>query len=99
MALGGSGPTGGQKESQKNRFGAAEVGPTATSTRPAKTHNRITTTPYVAPSSALIVPWSCVRITPGLGPVEFDRACHDKALGCASSRVWRAYQEVIRQAA
>jgi hypothetical protein len=57
---------GGQKESQKNRFGAAEVRPTATPTRPVETHNRRTTTPYVAPSSALIIPWSCVRITPGL---------------------------------
>jgi hypothetical protein len=37
--------------------------------------------------------------TPGLDPVEFDRACHDEAWGCAYSRVWRAYQEVIRQAA
>jgi hypothetical protein len=37
--------------------------------------------------------------TPGLDPVEFDRACHDEAWGCAYSRVWRAYQEVIRQVA
>jgi hypothetical protein len=37
--------------------------------------------------------------TPGLDPVEFDRACHDEAWGCAYSRVWRAHQEVIRQAA
>jgi hypothetical protein len=36
--------------------------------------------------------------TPGLDPVEFDRACHDEAWGCAYSRVWRAYQEVIREA-
>ena len=34
----------------------------------------------------------------GLDPVEFDRACHDEAWGCAYSRVWRAYQEVIREA-
>ena len=60
MALGGSGHTGGQKESQKNHFGAVEPSPIVTSTRPAKTHNRITTTPYVAPSPALIIPWSCV---------------------------------------
>ena len=37
--------------------------------------------------------------TPGINPVEFDRACHDEAWGCAYSRVWRAYQEVIRQVA
>jgi hypothetical protein len=37
--------------------------------------------------------------TPGLDPVEFDRACHEEAWGCAYSRVWRAYQEVIRQVA
>jgi hypothetical protein len=36
--------------------------------------------------------------TPGLDPVEFDRACHDEAWGCAYPRVWRAYQEVIREA-
>ena len=29
---------------------------------------------------------------------EFDRASHDEAWGCAYSRVWRAYQEVIREA-
>jgi hypothetical protein len=28
-----------------------------------------------------------------------DRACHDEAWGCAYSRVWWAYQEVIRQVA
>ena len=65
MSLGGP-ASGGQKESQKNHFGTAEVRPTATSTRPAKTHNRRTTEPYSMPSSALIIPWSCVRITPGL---------------------------------
>ena len=32
--------------------------------------------------------------TPGLDPVEFERACHDEAWGCAYSRVWRAYLEV-----
>ena len=37
--------------------------------------------------------------TPGLDPVEFERASHDEAWGCAYSRVWRAYQEVIRQVA
>jgi hypothetical protein len=37
--------------------------------------------------------------TPGINPVEFDRACHDEAWGGAYSRVWRAYQEVIRQVA
>jgi hypothetical protein len=37
--------------------------------------------------------------TPGLDPAVFDRACHDEAWGCAYSRVWRAYQEVIRQVA
>jgi hypothetical protein len=34
--------------------------------------------------------------TPGLDPVEFERACHDEAWGCAYSRVWRAYLEVGR---
>ena len=37
--------------------------------------------------------------TRGLDPAVFDRACHDEAWGCAYSRVWRAYQEVIRQVA
>jgi len=32
-------------------------------------------------------------------PVEFERACHDEAWGCAYSRVWRAYLDVIRDAA
>ncbi len=31
-----------------------------------------------------------------LDPVEFDRACHDEAWGCAYSRVWRAYLEADR---
>ena len=35
---------------------------------------------------------------PGVDPAVFDRACHDEAWGCAYSRVWRAYQEVIREA-
>jgi hypothetical protein len=30
-------------------------------------------------------------------PVEFERACHDEAWGCAYSRVWRAYLDVIRE--
>jgi hypothetical protein len=34
--------------------------------------------------------------TPGINPVEFDRACHDEAWGCAYSRVWRAYLEADR---
>ena len=34
--------------------------------------------------------------TPGVDPVEFERACHDEAWGCAYSRVWRAYLEVAR---
>lgn len=37
--------------------------------------------------------------TPGIDPVEFDRACHDEAWGCAYSRVWRTYLDVIREAA
>ncbi len=37
--------------------------------------------------------------TTGVNPVEFDRACHDEAWGCAYSRVWRAYQQVIREVA
>ncbi len=36
--------------------------------------------------------------TPSIDPVEFDRASHDEAWGCAYSRVWLAYQEVIRRA-
>jgi hypothetical protein len=35
--------------------------------------------------------------TPGIDPAEFDRASHDEAWGCAYSRVWRAYQDVIRE--
>jgi hypothetical protein len=31
--------------------------------------------------------------------VEFERACHDEAWGCAYSRVWRAYLDFIREAA
>ena len=37
--------------------------------------------------------------TPGLDPVEFERASHDEAWGCAYLRVWRAYLDVIREAA
>jgi len=33
---------------------------------------------------------------PDTDPVEFERACHDEAWGCAYSRVWRAYLDVIR---
>ncbi len=36
---------------------------------------------------------------PDTNPVEFERACHDEAWGCAYSRVWRAYLDVIRDAA
>jgi len=36
---------------------------------------------------------------PDTAPVEFERACHDEAWGCAYSRVWRAYLDVIRDAA
>ena len=28
-------------------------------------------------------------------PAEFERASHDEAWGCAYSRVWRAYGEII----
>jgi hypothetical protein len=35
---------------------------------------------------------------PDTDPVEFERACHDEAWGCAYSRVWRAYLDVIREA-
>jgi hypothetical protein len=31
--------------------------------------------------------------------VAFERACHDEAWGCGYSRVWRAYLDVIREAA
>jgi hypothetical protein len=37
--------------------------------------------------------------TPGINPVEFDRACHDETWGCAYSRVSRAYLELGREAA
>jgi hypothetical protein len=36
---------------------------------------------------------------PDTDPVAFERACHDEAWGCAYSRVWRAYLDVIREAA
>ena len=36
---------------------------------------------------------------PDTDPVEFERACHDEAWGCAYSRVWRAYLDVTREAA
>jgi len=36
---------------------------------------------------------------PGVDPVEFDRACHDEAWGCAYSWAWRAYLNVTRDAA
>ena len=36
---------------------------------------------------------------PDTDPVEFERACHDEAWGCAYSRVWRAYLDVTRDAA
>jgi hypothetical protein len=36
---------------------------------------------------------------PRLDPVVFDRASRDEAWGCASWRVWRAYLDVIREAA
>ena len=65
-SLGGSGASGGQKESQKNRIGAAEHRPTTPCSDSAITHNRRLTKAYSTPSSALIIPWSCVRITPGL---------------------------------
>ena len=36
---------------------------------------------------------------PDTDPVDFERACHDEAWGCAYSRVWRAYLDVIREVA
>jgi hypothetical protein len=36
--------------------------------------------------------------TPSIDPAEFDRASHDEAWGCAYSRVWRTYFQVIREA-
>lgn len=36
---------------------------------------------------------------PDTDPVAFERACHDEAWGCAYSRVWRAYLDVIREEA
>ena len=80
-AVGGLGASGGQKESQKNRFGAAEPSPTVTSLRPAVTHNRRTIAPYSMPLPALIIPWSCVQITPGLvvcdGVLEWQGGASD----------------------
>ena len=35
---------------------------------------------------------------PGLDPFVFERASHGEAWGCASSRVWRAYLDVVREA-
>jgi Zn-dependent peptidase ImmA (M78 family) len=32
---------------------------------------------------------------PEIEPAEFDRASHDEAWGCAYSRVWRAYLDVV----
>jgi hypothetical protein len=37
--------------------------------------------------------------TPGVHPDEFDRASHDEAWGCAYSRVWRAYLDVVQRGA
>jgi hypothetical protein len=34
---------------------------------------------------------------PDTDSVAFERACHDDAWGCAYSRVWRAYLDVIRE--
>jgi len=39
-----------------------------------------------------------INAPPDLDPAEFVRASHDEAWGCAYSRLWRAYHEVIRQA-
>lgn len=36
---------------------------------------------------------------PDTDSVECERACHDEAWGCAYSRVWRAYMDVILEAA
>jgi hypothetical protein len=36
---------------------------------------------------------------PDTDPIAFERVCHDEAWGCAYSRVWRAYLDVIREAA
>ena len=36
---------------------------------------------------------------PDTDPVAFERACHDEAWDSAYSRVWRAYLDVIREAA
>ena len=36
---------------------------------------------------------------PDTDPIAFERAYHDEAWGCAYSRVWRAYLDVIREAA
>ena len=83
--VGGLGASGGQKESQKNRFGEAELRPTAAALIATITHNRITTTPYSTPSSALIIPWSCVRITPGLVCFRFGISRTDGSFGGAAS--------------
>ena len=36
---------------------------------------------------------------PDTDPIAFERACYDEAWGCTYSRVWRAYLDVIREAA
>ena len=58
-------------------------------------------TPYRISPSQLAWNYSPDRLSkmPGGDTAVFDHACHDKARGCAYSRVWRAYQGVIRQVA
>jgi hypothetical protein len=70
MPLGGSGPRVVRKKVRRITSARRNPAPTVTSLRPAITHNRRAIEPYSTPSSALIIPWSCVRITPGL--VVFD---------------------------
>lgn len=50
---------------------------------------------------ALAWNFSLDRLTNSLGldSVEFERASHDEAWGCAYSRVWRAYLDITRTAA
>ena len=52
------------------------------------------TAPWDPPAAhALAWNYSLDRLakTHGLDPLEFERASHDEAWGCAYSRVWRAY--------
>jgi len=66
VSHGGLGGGACQKKCQKNRVGTGLSRLNRPCSFPIKTHNRRQTEPYSIDSSALIIPWSCVRVTPGL---------------------------------